>query len=320
MTPSENHSELIDLMKSYLHNLYHPQDYNDATVRQISDSAFQAARSEARAQYPDLFTGIEEPELETLRETIREEVYRRIYRDPNVLQLNMMRGELIALIRTAVEKEKGIIGTFYQNRGVHFRHDTDSQEYEDSPIVVIHSTSNTYYGGYEAATLYELFINADGKLLCTLNGEAGEDWDEPIENVQAEGLISIVQWLRENGFHTDDPWRCSACGSLEVESRVWANANTGENATGDDSIEFHCLNCDHDNVIPESEYLQRVEEWWSQANFPTMERITGLRQVDFSAQDGYQGFVDSASAWWEKQTTDQKIRRWQEIIYPEVEQ
>lgn len=118
----------------------------------------------------------------------------------------------------------------------------------------------------------------------------------------------------------DDPWRCSACGSLEVESRVWADANTGENATGDDSIEYHCLNCDHDHVIPESEYLQRVEEWWSQADFPTMERITGLRQVDFSAQDGYQGFVDSASAWWMKQTTDQKIRRWQEIIYPEVEQ
>ncbi len=30
----------------------------------------------------------------------------------------------------------------------------------------------------------------------------------------------------------DDPWRCSACGSLEVESRVWADANTGEKCYG----------------------------------------------------------------------------------------
>lgn len=117
----------------------------------------------------------------------------------------------------------------------------------------------------------------------------------------------------------NDPWRCSACGSLEVESRVWVDANTGENATGDDSIEFHCLNCDHDHVIPESEYLQRVEEWWSQADFQEMERITGYHQSDFDPDEGFQDFVDACEEWWCKQSIEEKINIWREYIDPQDE-
>ena len=64
------------------------------------------------------------------------------------------------------------------------------------------------YGGYEGNTVYDLFINEKSELLCTLNGEAGEDFDEPIENVQVEGLIILVHWLLEHGFLTSDEARC----------------------------------------------------------------------------------------------------------------
>ncbi len=55
------------------------------------------------------------------------------------------------------------------------------------------------YGGYEAASVYDLYLD-EGRVICTLNGESGEDWDEPIENVQVEGLMCIVSWLYENNF------------------------------------------------------------------------------------------------------------------------
>lgn len=134
-----------------------------------------------------------------VEEDIKEEVYSRICKDRQYSRLINIREKYTQMILDAVIKERNVIGTFYQNRGVHYR-DEESPEYENSPIVVIHNSSFTGYGGYEAATVYEVFINTDGKLLCTLNGEGGEDFDEPIENIQVEGLVVIVHWMVEQGF------------------------------------------------------------------------------------------------------------------------
>ncbi|MGG6548022.1 UNVERIFIED_CONTAM: hypothetical protein NY100_21690, partial [Prevotella sp. 15_C9] len=70
--------------------------------------------------------------------------------------------------------------------------------------MVIHNSEFYGYGGYESATVYEFFIDKADRLLCTLNGEAGEDFDEPVEHVQIEGLFEIVHWLEEYGFIPDD--------------------------------------------------------------------------------------------------------------------
>lgn len=115
----------------------------------------------------------------------------------------------------------------------------------------------------------------------------------------------------------EDPWRCSACGSLNVECRTWADANTGEGAAGDDSIEYRCLDCDNENVIQESEYLPRVEEWWSQTGFAEKQEITGIRTADFPAGEQYE---EVCQQFWRSRTNDQKISFWQKFIYPEIEQ
>jgi hypothetical protein len=41
-----------------------------------------------------------------------------------------------------------------------------------------------------------------------------------------------------------------------------------------------------------------LNEWWGAQGFREMEKITGLRQRDFSPEDGYQDFVDACDAWW----------------------
>lgn len=311
MKATDKYSELVDLMIPFLRKVYHPQDYSETTIQQIADSAFDVANFQAQVQYPDQFKEIEQSTLEALRDDIREEVIRRICRDPHVLRLNTMRDELIGLIRAAVEKEKGIIGTFYQNRGVHFQYETYTPEYMDSPIVVNHNTSYNRYGGFESNTLYELFINTDGKLLCTLNGEAGEDFIEPIEHIQVEGLITIVQWLREYGFHTDDPWRCEECGSMDVQDQIWIDSNTGEIAIGaQDKSELYCNACEtHTFHIRESELLEQIRAWFDTADIYRLEYASGLERTAFESE---RLFRVACLKIWNQMSVADKISVWEE--------
>jgi hypothetical protein len=40
--------------------------------------------------------------------------------------------------------------------------------------------------------------------------------------------------------------------------------------------------------------------WFNALDFTAMERITRLRQSDFSHENGYQSFVDACEQWWHK--------------------
>lgn len=57
--------------------------------------------------------------------------------------------------------------------------------------------------------------------------------------------------------------------------------------------------------------LEDAEDWFECADFKTMERISGLRQTDFSEEDGYQEFVDAVEEWWENLDDKRKV----EIYY-----
>lgn len=107
-------------------------------------------------------------------------------------------------------------------------------------------------------------------------------------------------------------WRCSVCGSLSVECRTWSDVNTGETAAGDDSIEYRCLDCENDGVILESEYLSRVEEWWSGLDEHEREEIicAHLDETAHSTDGNYPNF-------WQNRSTGQKIDIWREYIYPD---
>ncbi|MFS2717026.1 hypothetical protein AAH068_19150 [Bacteroides uniformis] len=50
-------------------------------------------------------------------------------------------------------------------------------------------------------------------------------------------------------------------------------------------------------IVSEQKQPEGWEEWWENTDFPTMERITGCRQTDFSPEDGYQEFVDACNEW-----------------------
>jgi len=176
------------------------------------------------------------------------------------------------------------------------------------------------YGGYESATVYELFIDGNGKLLCTLNGEAGEDFDEPIGQVQTEGLLEIAHWLEEHGFISADVNDneivvCEECGSDNIQTQAWVDPNTRTfiGTTGIDRYDNWCDECeDHQPFCTLKEFKERMQEWWDSLDANQMEQITGCRQDKCPAGDNRQGFAETCNEWWENKGYDEKRKIWKE--------
>ena len=234
-------------------------------------------------------------------------------------QMDNLRLSLIQVIREAVEKENGCIGTFYKNRGNHHVTVPTEEEYDSSPVVVIGNPTYHSYGGYEAATIYDLYIEMD-RLMCTLNGEAGEDWDESIEKVQTEGLIFITEWLEENGFiaeQPDNPYRCEECGSVNLLKMAWVQPNQdnsfvhycGDNA---DSGEHWCEDCEeHVRILLEDKLIKGIDNWWNRLGIYSKEKVSNLWLFDYEAtQEGNEEFLEDADKVWNELTADEKIEKW----------
>lgn len=225
-------------------------------------------------------------------------------------RLDSLRQEAVTTITDAVAEHK-VIGTFYQNLGKRYRDDNEGKEYDSSPTVVTHNDSFGTYGGYEAATVYELFFDERGRLRCTLNGEAGEDFDEPIENIQTEGLLCIVEWLVEHGFVADDPWRCEECGSLAVQANIWIDANTHEVITpAQNCSEHYCSDCCANVcLIRQSELLQNIRCWFDTAPTHALAYLSGYRTEDYADEAL---FRRACLKYWETLSINKKITVWDE--------
>ena len=49
-----------------------------------------------------------------------------------------------------------------------------------------------------------------------------------------------------------------------------------------------------------------IEKWWCETDFSQMELITGFRQTDFDAEDGYQDFIDACDTFWNQLDEEEK--------------
>ena len=184
-------------------------------------------------------------------------------------------------------------------------------------MVSYDSSAFARYGGYEAATLYGLFMKG-GALYCTLNGESGENFYLPIDAIQIEGLVVITHWLTEYGFlvqNDEEILVCDECGSLDIQQLVWVEPNTHEyiGATEYDKDDNWCGECDdHLHFTSLREFKERMQAWWDSTDFRQMERITGFREADFPAEEGNQAFVDACESWWNEKSYDEKRAIWKQ--------
>ena len=113
--------------------------------------------------------------------------------------------------------------------------------------------------------------------------------------------------LREEP-HDDDVYVCDACGSKQIEIQAWVDANNAEylsDVDDDDTDCKWCADCEQSqNFCSLSDYKQRMQDWWKDLDFITLESITSLREADFSSEDGSQSFVDACNDWWNGQDYD----------------
>lgn len=320
----ENTNTLYEKLVAYMPRCYFPISLSEDDIHEFAGKEFCRVRDIVCREYHfDKDKYINEnagvSPFDFVRDDIEQEIYRRIRKDYMQPSVVSMRKSLLEKIRHAVEKENNIIGTFYQNRGVHYR-DGEPSEYETSPIVVIHNPGYYSYGGYESATVYELFIDGTGKLLCTLNGEGGEDFDESVENVQIEGLFEITHWLEEYGFIPDDATDddtvvCDECGSTDIQTQAWVDPNTHIfiGTTGIDRDDNWCDECeDHLLFTTLKKFKERMQEWWDSLDSNQMEQITGYRQNECPAGNNLQTFVNACNIWWKNKNYDEKRKIWKE--------
>lgn len=320
----QNGNDLFEKMTAYMPRCYFPTALGKDALREFVVKEFRRIRDIICREYRFDETGcIGEnagvSPFEPVREPFEQEVHRRIRKDYTQLSVISVRRSLIEKIRRAVEKENNIIGTFYQNRGTHYR-DAEFPKYDTSPIVVIRNSGFYGYGGYESTTVYELFIDQTGRLLCTLNGEVGEDFDEPIEHVQIEGLFEIAHWLEEYGFIPDDADDdkivvCDECGSTDIQTQAWVDPNTHIfiGATGIDRDDNWCDECEeHLPFCTQKEFKERMQNWWEGLSPSEMERIAGLPQSRTSSANRSRKVAETCNKWWNRKNYDEKRLIWKE--------
>ena len=106
----------------------------------------------------------------------------------------------------------------------------------------------------------------------------------------------------------DDVYVCDACGSKQIEIQAWVDANNAEylsDVDDDDTDCKWCADCEQSqNFCTLSDYKQRMQDWWKDLDFITLESITGLHEANYSSEDGSQSFIDACNDWWNGQDYD----------------
>lgn len=117
-----------------------------------------------------------------------------------------------------------------------------------------------------------------------------------------------------------DPYRCTECGSTDVEIKVWAKVNEGGRYAGD-CEEFERSFCNHcDDIVrvrPTSYLLSDIDQWFEIGLGPDdPEVISGLNYDDFATEEEFEA---ACKKLWNKRSPEEKIEIWRTITNRSME-
>lgn len=221
--------EITELMQP----LYFPVPYEENNIQELAQQEYKLFCKVISARY-----GFDNDKyilahnghslFDIVRDDVILELRSRMRRDSYLLQSEAIRQHLVMLVRQAVVRAGGCLGTFYKNVRVHHMEYKSGDMYDDVPAVAFHRGMACTAGGYESAMLYDVYLAPDDRLMCTLDDKYCSEYDVPLDTLLLESLFEVVHWLRINNFlpETDAPaWVCEECGSSDVETLALVNPN-----------------------------------------------------------------------------------------------
>lgn len=128
---------------------------------------------------------------------------------------------------------------------------------------------------------------------------------------QYQRLFYWLEWRYSD--ERQNPYRCTECGSTDVELKVWSKVNEGGVYSGDceEYQNSYCYHCDgNTHIRPTSDLFKDAENWWKTLDLPEMEHHAGYLQSDFSAEKECTDFVNACNEWWHKLSPEEKIQTW----------
>lgn len=221
--------EITELMQP----LYFPVPYEENNTQELAQQEYKLFCKVISARY-----GFDNDKyilahnghslFDIVRDDVILELRSRMRRDSYLLQSETIRQHLVTLVRQAVVRAGGCLGTFYKNVGVHHMEYKSGDMYDDVPAVVFRRGMACTAGGYESAMLYDIYLAPDDRLMCTVDDKDCSEYDVPFDTLLLESLFEVVHWLRINNYlpDTDAPdWVCEECGSSDVETLAWVRPN-----------------------------------------------------------------------------------------------
>ena len=255
--------EISELMQP----LYFPVPYDEDNIRTLVQHEYELSCKVISVRYgfdndKYIFEHDGHSPFDDIYEDVICELKSRMRRDPFLLQSESIRQHLVTLVRQAVVRAGGCLGTFYKNVGVHHMEYKSGDMYEDVPAVVFSRGMACTAGGYESAMLYDVYLAPDDRLMCTLDDKYCSEYDVPLDTLLLESLFEVVHWLRIHSFlpDTDEPeWVCEECGSSDVETLAWVNPNEDNTFVDflgtDDRGNNWCHNCEeHTGLVLFEDY------------------------------------------------------------------
>lgn len=193
--------EISELMQP----LYFPVPYDEDNIRTLAQHEYELFSKVISVRYGfDIDKYVFEHDghspFDAVHEDVICELKSRMRRDPFLLQSEAIRQRLVTLVRQAVVRAGGCLGTFYKNLQIHHMEYKSGDMYDDVPAVVFRGGVACTAGGYESAMLYDIYLAPDDSLMCTVDDKDCSENDVPLDTLLLESLFEVVHWLRINHF------------------------------------------------------------------------------------------------------------------------
>lgn len=119
---------------------------------------------------------------------------------------------------------------------------------------------------------------------------------------------------------SDEPYRCTHCGSTHVQHKAWVRTNKDHEYVGDawevepDQEDCWCEDCEGKYVIkPHCEFMEEIDYWFFNEPEPDdLDVITGLCSDDYPSDEAYEM---ACTDYWNSLSDEKKIRYWKLLTY-----